>query len=70
MVPPGTAIFARGERALHVDRGEPGGLKPHRIEPQIHLPLAAAEDRHLTDAVDALDLPPHFFIGKLRHVTQ
>ena len=53
------------ERALHVDRGEPGGLELERVEPDVDLPLLAAEDVDLADAVDALDLAAHALVGEL-----
>ena len=53
------------ERALDVDRGEPRGLELQRVEPDVDLPLLAAEDVDLTDAVDALDLAAHALVGEL-----
>ena len=55
----------RRERALHVDRAQVVGAQLDRIHAHVDLPRAAADDRHLADAGDALDLPPHALVGDL-----
>ena len=57
--PPGAADVLRDDRALDVDGGQAGGAQPRRVELDVDLALAPADDRHLADAADVLERLPH-----------
>ena len=65
---PGISTFcACSARDDVVDR-QVVGAQPIGVEPDVDLALAAAEDQHLADAVDALELPPQHLVGVLGDV--
>src|SRR5262249_24677933 len=51
------------DRALHFERRHASGCKPDRIEVDVDLTLAPAEQHDLTDALQALDALLDLFLG-------
>jgi hypothetical protein len=58
----------RLHRARDVGDREVVRAQPVGVEPDVDLALTAAEDQHLADAVDALELPPQHLVGVLGDV--
>ena len=58
----------RIQRARDVGHRQVVGLKLRRIERDVDLTLASADDQHLADAGDAFELPPERLVGVLRDV--
>ena len=58
-------MFCACERARDVGDRQVVGAQPIGVEPDVDLPLAAAEDEHLADAVDALELAAQDLVGVL-----
>ena len=58
----------RLQRARDVGDRQVVGAQPIGVEPDVDLALAAAEDEHLADAVDALELAAQHLVGVLGDV--
>ena len=58
----------RLQRARDVGDRQVVGAQAVGVEPDVDLPLAAAEDEHLADAVDAFELPAQHLVGVLGDV--
>ncbi len=58
----------RLKRARHVGDRQVVGAQAIGVEPDVDLPLPAAEHEHLADAVDALELAPQHLVGVLGDV--
>ena len=56
------------QRARDVGHRQVVAAQAVGVEPHVDLPLAAAEDQHLADAVDAFDLPAQHLVGVLGDV--
>ena len=62
----GNLDVLRLQRARDVGDRQVVAAQAIGVEPDVDLPLAAAEDEHLADAVDALELPAQHLVGVLR----
>ena len=60
----------RAERAFDLRRREAVALELGGIDPDVHLAGATADDRHLADAADRLDLAADLLVGELRDVAR
>ena len=58
----------RLQRPRHVVDGQVVGAQPIGVDPDVDLPLAAAEHEHLADAVGALETAPQHLVGVLGDV--
>ena len=68
MRPPGISAFCGRQRARDVGDGDVVGAQPIGVEHDVDLPLAAAGDDHLADAVQAFELAPEHLVGVLGDV--